>query len=381
MKPVSALYAAQYRARQWIVGKWCSLCRFQKTEPSLQEMPKKVLLVLTGLLGDSVMCTPVIVEARRLWPEARITLLGRRRNVELLAACPYLDDILEAEAIPFTLRQRRELAVLADELRRREFDLAIILLGDQFAHLFAKIGIPIRVGVKEHPLAPCLTHCYSIGSPRSWGPKERLGALRCLGHEVKAVSPTLWVADEARRSAVEKIHALGLYEGDRYVVMHPFGSEKRQWWPLDRAALLARTLFHERGVRTLLIGGPEVRSAVRQDLPPYLLDSTGRLSVKELLAVIERAELVVTTDSGPFHIAGALHKPIIGLFRARRPEHAAAYPMARVVFGRDAECEAECDWDRCKEIPCRQMLSITVQEVLKVINHEEPTASDRLRTG
>ena len=65
--------------------------------------------------------------------------------------------------------------------------------------------------------------------------------------------------------------------------------------------------------------------------------------------------MVVTTDSGPFHIAGALGRPLVGLFRARRPEHAGRYARSRVLLGRDERCAKECEWDRCRAEPCRQM--------------------------
>lgn len=367
---VSKLYAVQYELRQHLTGWWWAIRHGKQPACEMDLAPNRVLFILTGLLGDSVMCTPAIAAARHLWPESKISLLGKRHNLELLAACPHIDEFIETTAIPFTLTKRKDVSVLAAKLRALHFDLAIILLGDQFAHLLAKVGIPIRVGVKEHPLAPCLTHHYSIGSPRTWGAEERLGALRCLGYKVESVKPRLWVDRDARESASLKLRSFGVEAGERYVVLHPFGSEKRQWWPLNRAALLAEAMFHELGLKTLLIGGPEVRSAINQNLPACLLDSTGRLSVRELLAVIERAELVVTTDSGPFHIAGALERPAIGLFRGRRPEHAAAYPTAKVVFGHNAECDTKCDWDRCRGVPCRQMQSITVEEVLKVIRYE-----------
>jgi len=104
---------------------------------------------------------------------------------------------------------------LAAKLRALQFDLAIILLGDQFAHLLARVGIPIRIGVKEHQLAPCLTHHYSIGSPRTWGPEERLGALRCLGYKVESVKPRLWVDRDARESASLKLRSFGIEAGGK----------------------------------------------------------------------------------------------------------------------------------------------------------------------
>ena len=123
------------------------------------------------------MSTPVIVEARRLSPGAWIKLLGNRHICDLLSACPLVDACVETPAIPFTLRNRRRVAKLNRWLGEQSFDVAIILLGDQFARVVADARIPIRVGVRGHVLAPFLTATYDIGSPKDWGPPERLGAL------------------------------------------------------------------------------------------------------------------------------------------------------------------------------------------------------------
>lgn len=373
------LYALQYEWRQRLVGASYGLRRRllpRTTRAAPRGEPSRVLVVMTGLLGDTVMSTPLIVEARRLWPAARITLLGRRQNCELLRACPLVDEVVEAPAIPFSLRRRRELRQLDAWLRSAEFDLALIALGDQFAAALADAGIPVRVGVSGHALAPCLTHTYSIGSPREWGPDERLNALRVLGCEVERAAPRLWVADEAREAARRRLAELGLERGTPYAVAHPFGSTPRQRWPVERVAELAATLRAGHGLTTLLVGGPETRGALDEARAKVddgnadskvagLVDATGAFDIPQLLAVVEGAELVVTTDSGPFHIAGALGRPLVGLFRARRPEHAGRYGCSRVLLGRDERCAAECEWDRCRAEPCRQMDALGVGEAAR----------------
>jgi ADP-heptose:LPS heptosyltransferase len=100
---------------------------------------------------------------------------------------------------------------------------------------------------------------------------------------------------------------------------------------------------------------------------PELFDTRGILSIPELIAVLDEAKLVVSTDSGPFHIAGGLQKSIVGLFRARRPEHARAYSSANVVFGEDRECEKRCEWNLCRKDPCDQMAQISPETVLNRI--------------
>ena len=296
-----------------------------------------------------------------MWPGARITVLGKRHNRELLAGCPFVDEFYEFNADPFSLRRSPEVKELQAWLNGAGFDAAIILLGDQFAHLLARAGIPVRVGVKGAPLERCLTHTYEIGSPREWGTRERLNSLRIFGKEIGKSEPELWVDAEAAVSAGGKLGELGLADGERYAVLHPFGSTERQWWNLGEAGALAEFLSNKRGLSTVLVGGPETVSAAARI--GGVIDTTGKLTIRELVAVIANAETVITTDSGPFHIAGALRRPTIGLFRARRPEHRNAYSSARVVLGRDDSCDATCRWDMCASNPCRQMRNISLGDV------------------
>ena len=108
------LYRLQYFGRQWLAGRLYRVRRPWMAGVTLNGSPGHVLLVMTGLIGDTVMSTPVIVEARRLWPEAWITLLGTRRTCELLSACPLIDACIETSVIPFTLRKKRRLPSFSD---------------------------------------------------------------------------------------------------------------------------------------------------------------------------------------------------------------------------------------------------------------------------
>jgi ADP-heptose:LPS heptosyltransferase len=361
------IYGWQYQGRQWLTGQIYRL-RFAGPAAELSSPSRRILIVMTGLLGDTVMSTPVVVEARRLWPGSEITVLGNRQTCALYATCPMIDTCVETPAIPFTIRKRQGITDLERWLREQNFDVALILLGDQFAPVLARARIPVRVGVRGHLLEPCLTHSYDIGSPRTWGPRERLGALRVLGCDVRDVPPRLWVSDDARSSARRRLAELGLPEGTPYAAIHPFGSTPRQRWPVERVAGLAEDLRGRYGLASVLLGGPETRGKLPSALGrAKVIDSTGAFDIQGMMGVMAGAGLVVSTDSGPFHVAGALGRPLVGLFRAWRPEHAARYPQARVAFGEDPSCERRCRWDRCQALPCRQLLSITPGQVLECV--------------
>jgi ADP-heptose:LPS heptosyltransferase len=367
MRPI---YRWQYLGRQRLAGYWWALRNlYQKkaqNHPAIPlSQPKKLLLIMTGLIGDSVMSTPAIIQARNLWPDAQITLLGQSHNCELLSACPMLDVLYETPIIPFALRNRGKVRLLKKWLLSHHFDMGIILLGNQFAFLLADIGIPIRVGTKGDLLEACLTHAYDAATPRTWGPSHRLNALRVLGYEVPDILPQLWILDSARKTAEEKLHLLNIKPDRPYAVIHPFGSQQHQWWPIERVDDLAAALENNYKMQSILIGNPKILTSTSRKMGISAIDATGAFSLQELLSVIEGAELVISTDSGPFHIGGALSRPLIGLFRSVRPEHAQHYPLAQIAFGEEKSCNKHCRWDYCRRIPCRQLSALTVSQILE----------------
>lgn len=373
------IYAWQYESRQRIAARVYQLRHPRAGCPSLEAIrrPERVLLVVAGLLGDTVMSLPAVAAARRAWPSARITMLGQRHNYELLADCRDVDEHIETSVFPFSVRRRGEVAALKATLAARRFGAALLILGDQFALMLADIGVPVRVGVRDHALAPCLTHQYEIGSPREWGPNERLNALRVLGFDVPASTPRLEVSASTVEKGRRALERAGLRASEPYAIVHPFGRTLRQWWPIDRVADVASELEQAHGWQTVIVGGESVRGSVPPAMRQRVVDGTGALSIPELVGALAGASLVLSTDSGPFHIAGALNRPLIGLFRDRRPEHASRYPQGQVLFGHDAACAAGCEWDRCDADRCRQMDAIAAATVLQALHgmQEQPVVA------
>lgn len=361
----TSIYSYQLQFRQWLLARSYANPEGFRSGP-LEAEPDKVLFVLAGLIGDSIMSLPAIDVCRKLWPAASITVLGKKHNHDLIAASGFFDDFYEFDADPFSLRRSEKTRTLETWLETKCFDAAIILLGDQFAHLLARANIPVRVGVEGTPLENCLTHTYNIGSPRTWGVNERLNSVRCLGYEVENTLPSLIVDPDARRSGQEKLRACGI-DVARYIVLHPFGSTLRQWWSLKNIPMFATELREKYGLQVVLVGGTQNAGSLLQDATAVVAEMTGKLSLPELLAVIDGAKLVVTTDSGPFHIAAGLGKKTVGIFRSSRPEHATQYPSATVVFGENQACIDACGWDSCQRSPCLQMAEISVAAVIRAV--------------
>jgi ADP-heptose:LPS heptosyltransferase len=361
------LYQLQLQLRHRLAERTCP-SGSSSTGKALDGTPNRVLFVLAGLIGDSVMCLPAISEARRLWPASHITVLGKSHNLSLIKGCAFFDEFRVCDVDPFSLRGRKHIRDLQQWLDAGGFDVAIILLGDQYAHLLARAGIPVRVGVKGASLQNCLTHVYDIGSPRTWGSRERLNSLRVLGCDVQDVPPRLSVASSASDTLSIKLADMAVELNEKLVVLHPFGSTRAQWWPCGMLTPLSQHLTSV-GLTPVLTGGPDVMHADMGIVPEQTVDTRGKLTLDELVALIGRSSAVITTDSGPFHVAGALEKPTIGLFRAIRPEHADAYSSAVVIFGEDDQCQRQCSWDLCRTSPCVQMAAIQPRKVVEAVRH------------
>jgi ADP-heptose:LPS heptosyltransferase len=362
------VYKWQYRIRERCIVAACLLGDKPPAAASFERPAGDVAFVLVGMLGDTVMCLPVLEAAREAWPRTRICAVVTPRIREMLSGVSYIDEFLVGTGDPLSVRGREQARQTEERLRAENFEAGILLGGDQYAPLLYRAGIPIRVGPAPCVYEPLLTHTYLVDDGRTWGPNERLGALRALGVETAARIPRLETVAQGRLEFQRWREARGDAARDDFVVIHPFGSTARQRWPLDRVPQLTEQVFQSTGWRSLLVGGPEFRDALASPVgAPSLIDAVGAFSLPELLAAIESARLVVTTDSGPFHMAGALGRPIVGLFRGSRPEHAGRYPRARVLLGRDSACEKLCHWNYCQAAPCRQLESLSVEEVLNEV--------------
>ena len=113
----------------------------------------------------------------------------------------------------------------------------------------------------------------------------------------------------------------GIHVSERFIAVHPWTSNPLKQWPVERYHHLIRRVIEHLPVRIVVIGGPEERdhsaAVLVDDLPAINL--TGRLTLRQLVALLQRAALLVSNDSGPVHVAAAAGTPAIALFGTRDP--------------------------------------------------------------
>jgi len=330
---------------------------------------RRILCVRLDSLGDVLMCTPAM-RALRLSGLASASASGSRagagagRSLTLLcspsgaAAAPFIPEIdaLIVHEVPWMKggpgQPRPADLALVETLTASAFDAAVIFTTYTQSALPAALlchlaGIPLR-------LAHCRENPYHLLS--DWIPDPEPG--RTVRHEVQrqlalvqrvgctAVDLGLsFVPRAADHAAADTclnevgIHC-GIEHGERFVLLHPGASAASRRYPPGHWAQAIALLWAQTGLPLVLSGSAAeipLVEAIRARAGVPTLSLAGKLGLGELGAVLQRAAVAVTNNSGPAHIAAAVGTPLVDLYALTNPQHTPWGVRSRVLF-HDVPC-------------------------------------------
>lgn len=313
------------------------------------------------------MTTPALMAVRASFPTAEITVLANPLVSQLFACHPAVDRVISFD------RQGQHSGVtgrlrLACRLRREHFDLAVILPNSFDSALVPWLaGIPQRLGKASDGRSLLLTGRYI--EPVRQQPLHEvqyyLELLRHFGISGPECEPCLcttgqeddWVAALLAERGIGDGPLIGINAGAS------FGSAKR-WYP-ERFAEVAQQLSAEWNAQVVLFGGPDEQplvAEIERGLQGQCLNLAGKTTVRELMALIKRCNLLVTNDSGPMHIAAAFGVPLVAIFGPTDHVGTAPYTEKAVVVRTETSC-APCKLRVCPtDHSC--MTAVTVDQVL-----------------
>ncbi len=324
-------------------------------------------------VGDAVMTVPALRELRRVLPGARLTLATRAWAEGIFEGADFIDDLLVVGG-----KGGRAASVFGEarEWRRRRFDLAI-LFPNAFAPALTSFlaRVPLRVGYATDGRGPLLTHALPVPAWR--GQKhEVFYYLNVVAELERLLGPTasnaasnapgagLHVSAARSDDARSLLRAAGARLDRALVALCPGSTNSRaKRWPSERFAELADRLAAY-GSEVVLIGAPEESEVTEEVLRqtrhrPIVL--TGRTSLAQSAAVLSVADLLVTNDTGPAHVAAALGRPVVVVFGPTDPTTTRPFSELATVVRRPPEC-APCMLRDCP-IDHRCMTAVTAEEV------------------
>lgn len=253
-------------------------------------------------------------------------MLARPHARTLLEGTHLVDEFIETElgwtesAVWFNplAYNWRELRRVRRELRAREFDIAFKGRMHIREHLLLSIsGARRRVAFAFGQGDRVLTDAIPIGDPDRHKVADWFELLKPFGGPVAEETPRLKVSESERREATGFLAEHGVASTDRVVGIHPGASIPEKRWPLERFARVAETIANRSGVRVVAFvepGGYGDSVADGEEVIP------AKLTLRQLVALIDRCDVLVCNDSGPMHIAGALGVPAVAVFGSGIPQ-------------------------------------------------------------
>ncbi|MFA5116921.1 MAG: lipopolysaccharide heptosyltransferase II [Candidatus Omnitrophota bacterium] len=355
------------RARQMLSGR-------DFIDPATIPDFKRILIVRTDRIGDVILSTPVIKAFRDYYPNAHIAMMVRPYTADIVDGNPYLDEVIVYDK-DGAHKSWQDSMKFAFELRKKNFDLALVLHPTQSAHLITFIaGIDKRVGYNRKwgfLLTDPLPHT------KEWGEKHEmeynLDMVRNLGLEPKDRSLFLPIKDESEKWVDELIGKSGIRQNDKIVAISPGASDPTKEWVMERFAQVADALSVKYSFSVIIVGAPqeaELTNRVRMTMHRFAVDLGGKTSVSQLASVLKRCSLFVGMDSGVMHMACALGLPVVALYGRKQKglspvRWGPLSPKSRFLH-RDVGCKVCLAHNCTKNFLCFK--EITVDDVLGCVD-------------
>ena len=310
--------------------------------------PKKVLFIATRQIGDVLVTTPLISQARELWPDAEFHFLGHRGKLDMLKGNPDIAQTIETSDRP----KLKEYLCLFFRLFQR-YDLAVVTQPSDRAYFYGLVAAHQRVGVLGgHPQG--LTEQHKTKKSKSdqqnaWKKAislhtvdvdyfaqhvitEKLRLLEIFykrPQEIfsKPISVTAPAGDPITPSIAAQLHS-------PYIVVHPGPLTAYKRWPLAywQSLLLWIT---EQGWQVVLSASPAkqdlqlnqgILSLLDEKTRSHVVDTAGLLSIPQAGTLIRGAIAYVGVDTSITHLAAACNTPTIALFGPTPPTNFGPWP-------------------------------------------------------
>jgi heptosyltransferase-1 len=284
----------------------------------------KILIIKPSALGDIVQALPVLTGMRRRWPAARIDWLVNDSLRGILEGHPSLNKTVLYPRQRWNSPSRLpEMWRWARELRAERYDITLDLQGLMRSGLMTwATGSPRRIGLLSAREGAHLAYTETVPDTAISAAERYLTCLEYLGIAAKPLDFQL----KPHAPLPEPLTDFG-----PYIALHPYSRWRTKLWPWRYYQELVDAMPERRFV---VVGeGPWFPL----DAPGRLVDLRGRLTIESLVTVLDRATALLSTDSGPAHIAGALGRPTLVLFgatdwRKTRPLGAHVFVHTRALF-------------------------------------------------
>lgn len=287
---------------------------------------RRLLVVRLDNIGDVVMTGPMLRTLKENLPDAHLTLMASPSGSKAAPLLPWVDDVLTWRVVwqdlgRLPLDPARELEMI-EAMKSGGYDGAVVLTSFKqtphpagYACYLA--GIPLRLGESKEWGGGVLTDELPAAPDGLHQAERNLRLVEHAGFRVRDRALGLRVPEEARTSVAVLLQNRGVAPGSPYLLLNPWTSARSRNYPTDRFALAARRVAEETGWPVVVSGTEADRErgrALLGLLGDRGVDLIGSTDLAGLAALVEGANLLLTSNTSTMHIADALGTPEVVLF-------------------------------------------------------------------
>ena len=306
----------------------------------MKERLNKILIVAITRLGDLLQATPIFMGLKEEHPDCEITVLTDRDMVSFCKALPGIDRIVEIDLslLLNLLRKEQEALIdgyryidkLVEELRSYNFEMVLNISSSSYSAILIKLlnVQDCRGWVSDEQGNRLINSPWSrLFSANVYHANRDLNSINIVDFLRSAAGVTKHplclrynLSDESRKAASAKLSSLHLAgSGPLICIQAGASQEKRQWAPA-RFAELTQRLVDGLDARVLFTGARSEMPLIAEILKLFshsnVASIAGATRLDELGAILETADLLITGDTGPMHMAVAVGTPVVAVFLA-----------------------------------------------------------------
>ncbi|MDG1334102.1 MAG: glycosyltransferase family 9 protein [Crocinitomicaceae bacterium] len=329
---------------------------------------KRLVISRTDSIGDVLLTLPICAWIKSTYPTATILFLGKGYTKSVVECYGLVDEFIDWKDY-----ENQPKVEQVEGFRSLNADAIIhVFPNKDIASLAKKVKIPVRVGTshRSYHLLTC-THRPNFTRKRSDLHESQLNheLLRPFGltdlptlEQIIAATSHFLAPKAILPSFVEK----ALQNKGKSIILHPKSQGSAREWPIEKYVELTDELV-QRDYTVFFTGTQAEGDLFRDQIPTEdsVIDTTGKLSLDELITFISKVDYLLACSTGPLHIAGYLGINTIGFFVPRRPIHPGRWkalgPKVSILVN-DPEC-AKC----AKKVDCNCIADISVDRVLELL--------------
>jgi predicted lipopolysaccharide heptosyltransferase III len=332
---------------------------------------KKLLLVKLAYIGDTVSLLPVVENLMEKAPRHTVDLMVNEGSEELLSHHPGIRKVwayARSRAKRSILSSVAYHAAIIRRLRAERYDMVIdYTYGDRSSFLSFMTGAPQRITYRStNTLSRLLmTEFLPLETRNHHIVDYQLESLRSVGIHEFDRKMTLPVPPSVQSQIDQRLAKEGLEPGRMKVVIHPGARRRLREWRAERFGEIGRRIRESYGAAIILTGGPGDEASVEkaERAMGFTADfKSTELSLLQVAALLKRSVLFIGNDSGPGHIAAAVHCPTLTLFGSTYPHLWRPLNHRGEVLFKNVPC-CGCRQEVCIRPESNCMDLISVEEV------------------